>query len=87
VTALVILGAAFLVGLMVLMQGAVQSAVLVDSLPTGNTVRTPELGAAWNAMLLGLGLCAISALITVMMIVTLRRRAERSDRESHLTAL
>lgn len=70
-----ILGATFLLGLLVLMQGTIRSAVLVDSLPTESTVRTPELGAAWDTMLVGLGLCAVSAVITVVVIATSRRRA------------
>lgn len=75
VTALVILGAAILSGLVMLAQGAIRSAVLVDSLPTENTVRTPELGAAWNTMLLGLGICVVSAAAAIALIVRSRRRA------------
>lgn len=75
VTALVILGAAIFSGLVVLAQGAIQSAVLVDSLPTENTVQTPELGAAWNTMLLGLGICVVSAAAAIALFFSSRRRA------------
>lgn len=74
VTASVIVGAALLFGLGVLVHGAFTSALLVDSSPTENTVRTPELGAAWDAMLLGLGICVVSAAIAVVLIVSSRGR-------------
>lgn len=75
VTALVISGAAIIGGLVLLAQGALRSAVLVDSLPTENTVRTPELGAASDTMLLGLAICAVGSAAVIALIVSSRRRA------------
>jgi hypothetical protein len=79
IAAVGILAAGFVYGVVILTQSAVRSALLVDSLPTENTVRTVELGAAEDGMLIGLAIViACAALTTVLLIATSRRRARSS---------
>lgn len=76
IAAVGILAAGFGYGAVILIQSAVRSALLVDSLPTENTVRTVELGAAEDGMLFGLAIIiACTALTTVLLIAASRRRA------------
>ncbi|MFT2753973.1 hypothetical protein [Clavibacter sp. Sh2088] len=61
---------------MIVIQSTVRSALLVDSLPTENTVRTVESGAAEDGTLMGLAIIiACAALTTVLLIAASRRRA------------
>jgi hypothetical protein len=76
IAAVGILAVGFVYGAVILTQSAVRSALLVDSLPTENTVRSVELGAAEDGMLIGLAIViACAALTTVLLIATSRRRA------------
>jgi len=79
IAAVGMLVAGFVYGAVLLIQSTVRSALLVDSLPTENTVRTVELGAAEDGMLLGLAIIiACAALATVLLIAASRRRARSS---------
>jgi hypothetical protein len=70
------LPASFVCGAVILIQIAVRSALLVDSLPTENTLGTVELGAAEDGVLIGLAIIiACAALTTVLLIAASRRRA------------
>ena len=76
IAAVGILTAGIVYGAVILIQSAVRSALLVDSLPTENTVRTVALGAAEDGMLIGLAIIiACAALTTVLLIAASRRRA------------
>jgi hypothetical protein len=68
--------AGFVHGAVILIRSAVRSALLVDVLPTENTVRTAESGAAEDGMLIGLAIViACAALTTVLLVAATRRRA------------
>lgn len=77
-TVLAIISAALLLGLATLVNGAVRSAVLVDTLPTENTVASIELSAAWDTMLLGLVVSLVSAAVGAALLVANRRRLRAS---------
>ncbi|PPF60805.1 hypothetical protein C5C13_02590 [Clavibacter michiganensis] len=76
IAAVGMLVAGLVYGAVLLIQSTVRSALLVDSLPTENTVRTVELGAAEDGMLIGLAIIiACAALTTVLLVAASRRRA------------
>ncbi len=68
-------------GAVLLFRGMAYSAYLVDTLPTENTVQTPELAAAHSTMLSGVGIIAMALLgagAAVVLGITLQRRAASS---------
>ena len=74
ICALAVTCVGFVLGIVTWMDGCIRSAILVDSLPTEGTVRTVELGAAWDAMLVGFALIVTCAIAGDALIAERRRQ-------------